>query len=156
LCCRSDDCYTLRAELEFADCAQLGANWKIEASYVGNHAVGQWRGVNVNQVEVRNNGFLDAFKIAQANLAQNGSPTTGQSLGRLDALFRLIPSSQNTLISQGQVGALADFVDTTTLVTGVRGGLVERAGLPATFFRFNPQVLNLNVIGNRNHSTWNG
>jgi len=135
---------------------QLWADWKIEVSYVGNHAVGQWRGANVNQIEVRSNGFLDAFKIAQSNLAQNGNPTTGQSLEKLDALFRLVPSSQYTLISQGQAGALADFLDTTTLQTGVRGGLVDRAGLPPTFFRFNPQVLNLNVVGNRNHSTWNG
>jgi len=37
----------------------------------------------------------------------------------------------------------------------VRGGLIERAGLPVTFFRFNPQVQNLNLVGNRTHSTWN-
>jgi hypothetical protein len=51
---------------------------------------------------------------------------------------------------------LANFLDTTTLQTNVRGGLVERAGLPITFFRFNPQVQNLNVVGNRTHSSWNG
>lgn len=135
---------------------QIGANWKIEASYVGNHAVGQWRAENLDQIEIRKNGFLDAFKIAQSNLQQNGNPTTGQSLGQLTALFRSIPTAQYTLINQGQVGALANFLDTTTLQTGVRGGLIGRAGLPPTFFRFNPQVLNLNVVGNRNHSTWNG
>jgi hypothetical protein len=27
--------------------AQLGNDWKIEASYIGNHAVGQWRGQNI-------------------------------------------------------------------------------------------------------------
>jgi hypothetical protein len=135
---------------------QIGANWRAEASYVGNHAVGQWRAENMNQIEMHKNGFLNAFKIAQSNLQQNGNPTTGQGLGPLDALFRLVPSSQYNLISQGQAGALADFLDTTTLVTGVRGGLVTRAGLPDTFFRFNPQVQNLNIVGNRNHSTWNG
>jgi hypothetical protein len=36
----------------------------------------------------------------------------------------------------------------------VRGGLVQLAGLPNTFFRFNPQVQNLNIVGNRGHSTW--
>lgn len=135
---------------------QLGTNWKVEASYIGNHAVGQWRAENVNQLEVRKNGFLEAFKIAQGNLERNGSPVAGQSLGALDALFRLIPAAQNNLIAQGQVGALADYLDTTTAVTGARGGIVQRAGLPATFFRYNPQVLNLNVVGNRNHSTFNG
>jgi hypothetical protein len=134
---------------------QIGNDWKVEAAYVGNHAVGQWRAVNFNQVEIRKNGFLDAFKIAQRNLAQNGNPTRGESLGSLDGLFALIPSAQYNLITTNQAAALADFLDTTTLSSGVRGGLVKAAGLPNTFFRFNPQVLNLNIVGNRTHSTWN-
>lgn len=135
---------------------QIGSVWKVEAAYVGNHAVGLWRAVNFNQIEIRNNGFLDAFKIAQRNLAQNGSPTRGESLGNQQSLFALIPSSQNNLIATGQAAALADFLDTTTLNTGVRGGLIQTAGLPVTFFRFNPQVQNLNLVGNRTHSTWDG
>src|SRR5262249_40877468 len=59
---------------------QLGTAWKVEGSYVGNHAAGMWRAENLNQIEIRNNGFLNAFRIAQSNLAANGSPTTGQSL----------------------------------------------------------------------------
>lgn len=134
---------------------QIGTEWKVDAAYVGNHAVGQWRAENLNQVEIRKNGFLDAFKAAQRNLARNNNPLQGESLGALDALFRLVPASQNNLIAEGQAAALANFLDTTTLNTGVRGGLVERAGLPNTFFRFNPQVQNLNIVGNRTHSTWN-
>jgi hypothetical protein len=134
---------------------QLGQNWKVDATYVGNHAVGQWQAVNLNQIEMRTNGFLDAFIVAQRNLAQNGNPTTGASLGNLSSLFAQVPSSQFNLISQGQAAALANFLDTSPLVTGTRGGLVTRAGLPVTFFRLNPQVLNLNVVGNNSHSTWN-
>jgi hypothetical protein len=133
---------------------QIGLAWKVEAAYVGNHAVGQWRAVNFNQIEIRKNGFLEAFKIAQRNLAANGSPTRGDSLGALQSLFALVPTSQNNTIATGQVAALAEFLDTTTLNTGVRGGLVTAAGLPNTFFRFNPQVTNLNIVGNRSHSTW--
>ncbi len=130
-------------------------NWKVEVAYVGNHAVGQPQAINLNQIEMRKNGFLDAFKIAQRNLAQNGNPTTGQSLGNLTALFNLAPASQYILITQGEAAALANFLDTTTLLTGKRGGLLARAGLPETFFRFNPQAENLNVIGNSGHSTYN-
>ncbi len=133
---------------------QIGTQWKVDVAYVGNHAVGQWRSENLNQIEIRNNGFLDAFKAAQRNLARSGNPMTGESLGALDALFRLVPSSQYTLITEGQGAALANFLDTNTLTTGVRGGLVQLAGLPNTFFRFNPQVQNLNIVGNRGHSTW--
>ncbi len=130
--------------------------WKIDASYVANHAVGMWRGENLNQDNITSNGFLSAFEIAQANLAANGSPTVGQSLGNMQSLFKLIPSSQNVLFTQGQAAALADYLDTTTAQTGVRGGLIALAGLPATTFRYNPQVQNLYVIGNRSHSTYNG
>src|SRR5262249_9465117 len=89
---------------------QIGTTSKVEAAYVGNHAVGEWRAENLNQVEIRKNGFLDAFKIAQRSLAQNGSPTRGESLGALNNLFSLIPTAQNTLITTSQVAALADFL----------------------------------------------
>ena len=136
---------------------ELANDWKIDLNYVGNHAVGMWRANNFNQVNIRNNGFLDAFRIAQANLAANGDPTVGSSLGGLAPLFALVPSSQFFLIAQGQAGSLANFLDTTSgFGAGVRGGLVAQAGLPQTFFRFNPQVQNLNIVGNGSHSTWHG
>jgi hypothetical protein len=134
---------------------EIANGWKADFTYVGNHAVGLWRGYDLNQVEIRSNGFLDAFGIAQQNLAQNGSILTGQPIGALRPLFALIPASQNTLISQGQVAALANYLDTTTLTTGRRGGLLGLAGLPDTFFRYNPQVDSLSIVGNRIHSTWN-
>ena len=128
--------------------------WKIDASYVGNHSVGMWRGLNLNQDNITTNGFLNAFQIAQQNLSANGSPTVGQSLGSLQSLFQLVPSSQYNLITQGQTAALADYLDTNTAQTGTRGGLLTLAGLPATFFKFNPQVANLYLVGNRSHSTY--
>ena len=136
---------------------ELAQDWKLDINYVGNHAVGMWRANNFNQVDIRNNGFLNAFQIAQANLAANGDPTVGADLGALAPLFGLVPSSQFFLITQGQAGSLANFLDTTSgFGAGVRGGLVAQAGLPDTFFRFNPQVLNLNIVGNGSHSTWHG
>jgi hypothetical protein len=107
---------------------QIGTQWKVDIAYVGNHAVGQWRAENLNQIEIRSNGFLDTFKAAQRNLARNGNPLTGESLGTLDPLFRLVPSSQYTLITEGQAAALANYLDTNTAITGVRGGLVTQAG----------------------------
>lgn len=130
--------------------------WKLDLSYVGNHAVGMWRGLNLNQDNITTNGFLNAFQIAQTNLAQNGSPTVGQSLGALQSLFKLVPASQYNLITQGQAAALADYLDTNPGTTAVRGGIVAAAGLPATFFRYNPQVQNLYIVGNRSHSTFDG
>lgn len=135
---------------------EVATVWKISVSYVANHAVGMWRGINLDQDNITTNGFLTAFRTAQANLAANGKPTVGQSLGNLQALFGLVPSSQFNLITQGQVGALADYLDTNPGTTGVRGGIVAAAGLPSTFFRYNPQVQNLYIVGNRSHSTFDG
>lgn len=129
---------------------------KIEVSYVGNHAVGQWQAANLNQVEMRSNGFLDAFKIAQRNLEANGSPVKGESLGALQQLFAYIPAAQYPTIARGEAAALASYLDITAIRTNRRGGLIPLSGLPENFFRLNPQIMNLCITGNNSHSTWNG
>jgi hypothetical protein len=138
---------------------ELFKDWYIQASYVGNIGVGAWRAININQIEIRSNGFLTGFLAAQRNLAANKNPNIGEDIGVLKQLFAPlggIPSSQNTGISQGQAATLADFADTTSLGTGKRGGLVTAAGLPITFFRANPQLQNANVGDNLSNSTWHG
>jgi hypothetical protein len=118
---------------------------------VGNISVGGWRAMNYNQVEIRANGFLDGFLAAQRNLAANGNPNKGESIGVLGQLFAPlggIPTSQNNNITQGQVASLADFVDTTTQGSTKRGWLVTAAGFSDTFFRKNPQMLNANIADN--------
>jgi len=87
-------------------------DWTISATYVGNHVVDEWHGIDINQIELRNNGFLNAFKIAQQNYAANGSPTNGQSLGALQTLFAEVPSSQYNLYTTGQAATLANFLNT--------------------------------------------
>jgi hypothetical protein len=136
----------------------LTQNWFVQVSYVGNITVGEWRAINYNQIEIRKNGFLDGFMAAQRNLSAGGNPNNGESIGVLAKLFEPlggIPASQYTTISQGQAAALADFADTTTLGTGVRGGLVAAANLPVTFFRLNPQVGNASITANLSNSTYN-
>jgi len=138
---------------------EIGKNWYIQGAYVGNISVGGWRAMNYNQVEIRANGFLDGFLAAQRNLAANGNPNKGESIGVLGKLFAPlggIPTSQNNNITQGQTAALADFIDTTTQGGSKRGWLVTAAGFPDTFFRKNPQMLNANIIDNMSVSTWNG
>ena len=63
-------------------------DWRLSATYVGNHSVGMWRSSDLNQVQINSNGFLSAFLIAQQNLAANGSPTKGASLGALRACLQ--------------------------------------------------------------------
>ncbi len=50
---------------------QLTPSTVLEVRYVGNHGTRLWRGYNINEVNIFENGFLDEFKLAQANLAAN-------------------------------------------------------------------------------------
>lgn len=137
---------------------ELAGDWFVQMAYVGNTSVGGWRAINYNQIELRKNGFLEGFLAAQRNLAANGNPNKGESIGVLATLFgpmKGIPSSQNTNISQGRAATLANFAD-TTVFNKVRGGLVTAAGLPITFFRINPQVANATIADNLSVSTWHG
>ena len=49
----------------------LGRNNVIEVRYVGNGGSKEWIGINVNEINVFENGFLRQFQAAQANLAIN-------------------------------------------------------------------------------------
>jgi Carboxypeptidase regulatory-like domain len=133
---------------------QVFRDWRVSGTYVGNHAVGMWRSSDLNQVQINSNGFLSAFLIAQQNLAANGTPTKGTSLGALQSLFAEVPKGEYTVITQGQVASLANYLDTTTS-GGAVGGLVTAAGLPATFFRYNPQFKDVYTVGNYGQSNWN-
>jgi len=134
-------------------------DWTVQMAYVGNINVGGFRGINYNQMEIMSNGFFQGFLAAQRNLAANGNPNKGESIGVLANLYKPlggIPSSQNSYVQQGQVAYLANYLDTTTACNGTRGGCVGLAGLPANFFGMNPQVANANVIDNLSNSTWHG
>lgn len=50
---------------------ELDRNTVIEARYVGNRGVKQWQQYNLNEVNLIENGFLNEFKLAQANLQAN-------------------------------------------------------------------------------------
>jgi hypothetical protein len=135
---------------------QLFKDWAVSATYIGNHVVGEWEGVDLNQIALTSNGFLTAFQTAQKNYAANGSPTSGQNLGALQALFAEVPSSQYNLLTTGQAATLANFLDTNPPSGGVRGDYVARAGLAPNFFRFNPQNQDIYVVRNLGQSNWNG
>jgi hypothetical protein len=135
---------------------QLFRDWTVSATYVSNHVVGEWEGVDLNQLQLQTSGFLAAFQTAQQNYAAHGSPTVGQSLGGLQALFAEVPSSQYNLLTTGQAATLSNFLDSNAPSGGARGDYVARAGLAPSFFRFNPQNLDVYVVRNLGQSNWNG
>ncbi|MGH9674670.1 MAG: carboxypeptidase regulatory-like domain-containing protein [Bryobacteraceae bacterium] len=50
---------------------ELMKNTVLEVRYVGNQGHRAWRTINLNEVNIFENGFLDEFKNAQANLTSN-------------------------------------------------------------------------------------
>lgn len=50
---------------------ELTKDTVFEARYVGNRGTKLWRQYNLNEINVIENGFLNEFKLAQANLAAN-------------------------------------------------------------------------------------
>ena len=54
-----------------ATSASCGATRAIEIRYVGNRGSNLWRGYNINETNIFENGFLQEFRNAQRNLAIN-------------------------------------------------------------------------------------
>ena len=51
----------------------LGTNMSVEARYVGARSKDNWRTNNYNEINIIENGFLDEFKLAMANLQANNA-----------------------------------------------------------------------------------
>lgn len=127
----------------------LGRSRALEVRYNGNRTIHQWIYTNPNEVNVFENGFLDEFKRAQANLAAgNGSSfssNNGQATPILDAAFggknAADYSNQQFIryLQTGQVGALA------LALTQVNGNAPYFCNLVGS--KFSPCVTNAGYTG---------
>lgn len=66
---------------------KLGESRALEVRYSGNRTLHQWLSLNINEVNVFENGFLEEFKNAQKNLAING----GSSFANLNPAAGTVP-----------------------------------------------------------------
>ncbi len=134
---------------------EVARNTVLEVAYVGNHAVGEPRAVDLNQLNLRDTGFLDGFLVAQSNLASSGNPLVGADTGVFGQIWSTLSSaqagSQNSNISRGETAAVAEYIDDT-----LKGAPLAAAGLPDNFFRLNPQFENVELLGQNSHSTFHG
>jgi len=160
----------------------LGKISAVEVRYIGTRNREQWRTYDYNEANIIENGFLNEFKLAQANLqanlqafaanptanaARNGSfayfgPNTGTSpLPIYLAFFTGTPMAQagDTTKYTSTSWTSSNFVNPLGLYnsnpftpagTNANSGLAGdpqrqansiAAGLPANFFRVNPDML---------------
>ena len=133
--------------------------------YAGTKGTRLYRGANINEVNIFENGILDAVRVTNAG----GQPAL------FDRIFRglnvpgvgVVDGAQitgsdavrgngtlNAFLLANNVGGLAQFLAYNTFLTGVRGGLLRNGGLPANFVVANPQFGRARLLGNSGNSTF--
>jgi hypothetical protein len=143
----------------------IGWGTVIEARYVGNHGVKLIRGVDLNEVNIIENGFLADFNRAATNLAINrgGGVVSFANLGQpgqaalplFDAIFggtNTANHRNSTFISQIDSGQAGLFANSLRLTPGSFPGL---ASLPANLLVANPVANSALLIDNGSFSSYN-
>jgi hypothetical protein len=146
---------------------QRDAGWGtvVEARYVGNKGTKLVRGANFNEANIFETGILDAFVVTRAGgnhplLDKIFMGLNVPGLGVVDGVSRTgsdavrVNSTTAAQLANGNVGAFANFLNTSTFITGQVGGLLRRAGFPENFVTVNPQFANANLTGNFANSTF--
>ena len=157
---------------------ELTKNTAFEVRYVGNHGTKLWRQLNLNEVNIFENGFLNEFKIAQENLrlARLANPTsTNYGQQASVAGTRPIPiiatglgttnDTNNAItIQRGLAGGLANTIASNNTFMGrlIAAGLVPAVTLPngtrvSNFFYINPIAGSAGsyLVTNGGHTTYN-
>ncbi len=150
---------------EFGFQRQLTRDTVMELRYIGNHGTDLWRTINLNEVNIFENGFLNEFKVAQSNLAlaRQTNPTSSQYFGLpgqaalpiiTTALASNTDTTSATQIAQGQAGALATAIATNA----TRLGRLTAAKYPVNLFQANPTLLSgaANLLVNGGNSNYHG
>src|SRR5262249_29558458 len=137
----------------------------VEVRYIGSKGTKLYGGIPLNNVNIFENGILEAFKTTRAggdaplfnqllnglsiNSGQvvNGTSVTGSAALRQNTTTR-------AFLATGNVGALADYINSTPTATGVNGGLLRNASLPENFVVVNPQFRQVNMVTNSGNSTY--
>ncbi len=139
---------------------ELGRSMVMEVRYTGNHGLHEWRQINLNEVNIFENGFLSEAMIAQQNLAIANGVTVAQlpfipTLKTYNYGNQGLAGQQNLKILPAALGSTC-CTDTTTggylaqfqfgrfanaiATNATRMNNLTAAGYPANFFLVNPAV----------------
>ncbi len=140
---------------------EFATNMVVEARYVGNHAVKLYRGIDFNEVNIFENGFLREFLNAQKNLAINNGTTFAPGapgtvpLPTLATLFAGLPAgtgfANSTFINNltnNNVGAMAFSLANSSTFQA------NRANLAPNFFLVNPNASFARLLTNGSFSNY--
>jgi hypothetical protein len=149
----------------------------LEVRYVGNVARDQWLGVNYNEINIFENGFLNDFRAAQANLSASGGSTFqgSQPTPIFDQAFNATGATANytnaqfiTYLQQGQAGAFANalagnasylcsLVGESNFSPCACAGAAGTGSYPINFFEANPYAAGQGIyeMTNNGYSNYN-
>jgi len=144
---------------------QLSPDTTLEISYIGSKGTKLWGAVELNEVNIFENGILDAFNVTRAggnaplfdqilkglNVTGVGV-VNGTTLTGSQALRKF--STTNQWLANGSVAALANWLNTTSALTGQDGGLLRNGNLPENFIVVNPQFGSAQLNGNNDNSIY--
>jgi Carboxypeptidase regulatory-like domain len=155
---------------------QINRDTVVEIRYVANHGTDLWRTINLNEINIVENGFSNEFQVAQQNLAIArgcGSPDpvcmsanrakSNQYVGLagqqpLPIIFTSIASNNDSTtalqIEQGQAGATANAIATNA----TRLAKLTAVGYPINLFQANPTLTtgSASLTTNGGNSNYNG
>jgi hypothetical protein len=142
----------------------------LDVAYVGSKGTKLFGGRNLNVVNINalagGQTLLDAFKITRAggdapffNALLNGINIGGGATkvdGTAETGSMALRQNGTTrpFIANGNIGALANFLNTNTAGTSIGGGLYTTNGFPQSFFVLNPQFSTVNYYDNSVGSTY--
>lgn len=139
----------------------LGNQWTMDIAYVGSKGSELVQTVNTNEVNIYENGVLNAFNTV---LAGGDSPLIDQifntkysqvAAAGSGSKYVLSNSATQGFFTTNNPGGFANYVSTTNALSGSAGGLLTNAGLPLNYIAANPQFLNTDLTGNFGNSTYN-
>jgi hypothetical protein len=144
---------------------ELAQNVILDVSYVGSKGTKLFGRVEQNVEKIFETQFLEAFNVTRAGgnhplfdqmlmgLNIPGAGTVNGTTLTGSAALRLYTNTRANL-ANGNAGAVADFLNRTTNVTGQGGGLIRNGRLPEDFLAFNPQFQGVGINGNPTNSTY--
>jgi hypothetical protein len=143
---------------------EIFKNTALEVRYVGNYSPNAWRALNINEVNIFENGFLQEFLNAQRNLTARGGTSFAPgcagcaALPIFDKFFTgragdYTNSGFITNLTNNNVGA---FANTLAFSSTYRANRENAAlGLAGNFFVANPNAAFVNILKNDATSNYN-
>lgn len=145
---------------------EFAKNMAFEIRYVGNRATKVWRAVDFNEVNIFENGFLQEFKNAQANLIARGNttnfapgcvgcvatPLLDKFFGGLAAGSGYGSSGFISNLQNNNVGAMASTLAFSNTYKANRFNPVNN--IPANFFVANPNAAFARLLTNDSMSNY--